>query len=72
MTRIRFSDGAKFETDGEYRVEHRRSGYYVVGHGFLCPVTDKADGKRLIADFNAARRKRSGSRMASRSLPWLS
>jgi hypothetical protein len=57
MTRIRFSDGVQFDTDGEYRVEHRRSGYYVVGHGFLRPVTGKADGKRLIADLNAARRK---------------
>ena len=57
MTRTRFSDGAQFETDGEYRVEHRRGGYFVVGHGFLCPVTGKADGKRLIADLTAARRK---------------
>jgi hypothetical protein len=57
MTRIKFSDGAQFDTDGKYRVEHRRGGCYVVGHGFLCAVTDKADGKRLIADLNAARRK---------------
>jgi hypothetical protein len=57
MTRIKFSDGAQFDTDGEYRVEHRRGGYYLVGHGFLCPVTDKADGERVIAVLNAARRK---------------
>jgi hypothetical protein len=57
MTRIKFSDGAQFETDGKYRVEHRRGGYFVVGHGLLRPVIDKADGERLIADLNAARRK---------------
>jgi hypothetical protein len=60
MTRIRFSDGAQLE----YRVEHRSGGYYVVGQCFLCPVTNKADGERLIADLIAARRKR---RLASRA-----
>jgi hypothetical protein len=58
MTKIRFSDGVQFDTSGKYRVERRRSGYYVLGHGFLSPVTDKADGERLIADLNAAKRKR--------------
>lgn len=57
MARIKFSDGAQFETSGEYRVERRNGGYFVVGHSLLCPVTDKADGERLIADVNAARRK---------------
>jgi hypothetical protein len=61
MTRIRFSDGAQFETGGKYRVEHRRCGYFVVGHGLLRPVTDKADGERLIANLNATRRKRVAS-----------
>jgi hypothetical protein len=61
MTKIKFSDGAQFETDGKYRVEHRRGGYFVVGHGHLCPVTDTAGGERLIADLNAARRKRVAS-----------
>ena len=61
MTRIKFSDGAQFDTSGGYRVERRRGGYYVVGHGFLCQVTDKADGERLIVDLNAARRKRLSS-----------
>lgn len=57
MTRIRFLDGAQFDTRGEYRVERRDGGYYVVGHSLVCPVTDEADGERLIADVNAARRK---------------
>jgi hypothetical protein len=61
MTRIKFTDGVQFDTSGKYRVARRRSGYYVLGHGFLSPVTDKADGERLIADLNAARRKRLAS-----------
>jgi hypothetical protein len=61
MRGIKSSDGAEFDTSGVYRVERRGGGYYVVGHGLLCPVTDKADGERLIADVTAAWRKRLAS-----------
>ena len=64
MTRIKFTDGAQFETSGEYRVVRRNGGYFVVGHGVLCPVTEKADGERWIADVKAARRKRLAQRRA--------
>jgi hypothetical protein len=47
----------KFETDGEYRIERRRDGLYVVGGGMLCSVSDREEGDELIADltrFNLA------------------
>jgi hypothetical protein len=49
MTRLRFTDGVEFETSGDYRIESRADGLYVVGHGFLCPVDSRAEGDALIA-----------------------
>lgn len=49
MAEIEFSDGVKFDTSGDYRVERRFDGYYVVGNGMLCPVDDADEGKELIA-----------------------
>ncbi len=46
-----FSDGMKIDTDGEYRVIHKRDGWYIVGHGCCFPVNDRIDGLDLIAQF---------------------
>jgi len=48
MAEIEFTDGVKFNTDGDYRIERRFDGYYVVGNGMLCPVDDRDEGKDLI------------------------
>jgi hypothetical protein len=51
MSKIKFSDGVEFDTNGEYRVVHRKDGYYVVGQGFLCPVASYDEGMKLVEDF---------------------
>ena len=50
MPNLQFTDGVKFNTDGEYRVEHRHDGYYVVGHGMLMPVDSYQDGQAFIQE----------------------
>ena len=52
---IRFNDGMTFDTSGELRVTRRSDGWYVVGHGILCPVDDRKDGEKLIADMQKER-----------------
>lgn len=46
-----FSGGTKIDTDGEYRVIHKRDGWYIVGHGCCFLVNDRIDGLDLIALF---------------------
>lgn len=48
---IKFSDGVSFELQGPYRIESRNDGLYVVGHGMLCPVKDRAEGEQMIREF---------------------
>lgn len=55
---IEFSDGVKFDTGGELRIEWRHDGAYVVGRGMLIPVADEADGQRTIERMNKAREER--------------
>lgn len=53
---LRFTDGSKFNTDGEYRVERRKDGYYVVGKGMLCPVDSRKEGMDMIKDLKGGRK----------------
>lgn len=48
---ITFKDGVSFDTDGEYRIEKKQDGYYVVGKGMLCPVKDEEEGLKMINDL---------------------
>lgn len=48
MTRILFSDGVEFDTEGPYRVEERQDGLYVVGGGGLYPVDTRDEAEELI------------------------
>jgi hypothetical protein len=41
MPKIEFTDGVSFNTDGPYRTEHRRDGWYVVGQGMLCALPSR-------------------------------
>jgi hypothetical protein len=56
MSKMTFTDGVSFDTDGPYRVEHRHDGYYFVGGGMLCPVNSYEEGHamktRLEKDSN--------------------
>ena len=58
MSKLIFSDGVKFDTDGLLRVEHRKDGYYVVGEGMLVPVDSYADGIRMVESWNHETDKR--------------
>ena len=49
---LEFNDGVKFDTSGALRVERRSDGYYVVGRNMLIPVSDRAEGQKMIAEFN--------------------
>lgn len=48
---MEFSDGIKFDLKGEYRIESRRDGLYVVGKGMLLAVDTMEEGMELIADL---------------------
>ena len=38
---LEFSDGMKFNLNGDYRIESRSDGLYVVGKGLLIPANDR-------------------------------
>ncbi len=57
MSKLNFSDGVTFDTSGAYRVEWRKDGYYVVGHGFLCPVESHQAGRILIEELQNIKNK---------------
>jgi hypothetical protein len=49
---IEFTDGVKFDTSGEYRIESRYDGLYLVGRGSLIPVRDVEEARELMARLN--------------------
>lgn len=51
MTRIKFTDDVEFETDGPYRIEEKFDGFYLVGHGMLCPLNDRAEGELMMDEL---------------------
>ena len=67
MSKLTFTDGVSFDTDGPYRVTRRKDGWYFVGGGMLCPVDSYEEGydmkRRLEAD--AATRADSGDDITS-------
>ena len=48
---LEFNDGVKFDTGGEYRIERRSDGWYVVGSGMVMPVDSRAEGEEVIAEL---------------------
>ncbi len=48
---MKFSDGMKFDTSGQYRLTHRSDGWYVVGKGLLLPVNTPEDGQKVIVEM---------------------
>lgn len=55
MGKLTFSDGMEFETSGPTRKELRSDGWYVVGEGFLIPVSDEKEDDRKILLFGLAK-----------------
>ena len=64
MSKLTFTDGMTFDTDGPYRVITRRDGWYFVGGGMLCPVDsyeEVYEMKRRL-ELDQAERKKNESR----------
>jgi len=61
MSKLTFTDGVSFDTDGPYRVTRRKDGWYFVGGGMLCPVDSYEEGyemkRRLETDATCRREK---------------
>ena len=47
MSKLIFTDGVSFVTDGPYRVTRRKDGGYFVGGGMLCPVNSYEEGYEM-------------------------
>lgn len=45
---LQFSDGEKFNLEGEMRVERRKDGLYVIGEGMLMPVDSQKEADEYI------------------------
>jgi len=48
MSILRFTDGQEFDTSGDYRIEERYDGLYVVGNGLLMAVKTREEGIAFI------------------------
>lgn len=53
MSILKFSDGMTFNTDGEFRIEVRSDGPYVVGKGMLIAVNNWEEGQELIRNLTS-------------------
>lgn len=49
--KVRFSDGVEVETDGELRILELHDGLYVVGNGFLIPVSSRQEAQETIREM---------------------
>ena len=47
MSKLTFTDGVTFDTNGPYRVTRRKDGWYFVGGGMLCPVNSYEEGYEM-------------------------
>jgi hypothetical protein len=56
---LEFSDGMKFNLEGELRIERRSDGLYVVGKGMLQAVETREEGLDLIKSLNKGREEKS-------------
>ena len=59
MTKLNFTDGESFDTDGPLRIEERSDGLYVVGEGMLMACETREEAQDLIDEIQA-RLDRSG------------
>jgi len=48
MDKLRFSDGITLDRSGTLRIIKKIDGYYVVGCGLSCPVSDIKEGHEVI------------------------
>ncbi len=50
MSILRFSDGEEFDTSVELQLTLRNDGWYVIGDGFLLPVRDLNEGRKVLKE----------------------
>ena len=48
MNSIKFTDGMKIYTDGEYRITRESEGLYIVGYGMCIPVDNSNEAEELL------------------------
>jgi hypothetical protein len=51
MSILRFSDGVTIDTSGPLRVLELSDGFYVVGEGFLIPVSSEEEALEKIKEM---------------------
>ena len=51
---LRFNDGMVFDTRGELRIVEEKDGFYVVGEGWLIPVSNKKTGEEMIRSMKGS------------------
>jgi hypothetical protein len=49
---IKFTDGMEFDTSGPLQIVEKSDGFYVVGRGWLIPVSGKNEGDEVIRQLN--------------------
>lgn len=49
---LKFTDDIEFDTSGPLRIEEKSDGFYVVGKGWLIPVSGQEEGKEVISQMN--------------------
>ena len=47
-SKLKFSDGEEFDTEGELHAEKRQDGWYAVGNGMLIPARDEFEAKEIV------------------------
>ena len=57
MSILRFSDGEEFDTSVELQLTLRNDGWYVIGDGFLTPVRDLNEGRKVLKERKEWKRK---------------
>ena len=65
MSKLTFTDGVSFDTDGPYRVTRRKDGWYFVGGGMLCPVNSYEEGYEMKRRLEANQATRSMKQVRS-------
>lgn len=48
---LKFSDGITIETSGPLRKLHLEDGWYMVGNGFLIPVSSEIEAQKAIIEM---------------------
>ena len=65
MSKLTFTDGVSFDTDGPYRVTRRKDGWYFVGGGMLCPVNSYEEGYEMKRRLEANQATRNMKKVRS-------